>query len=56
LRHPLSSAPKMKKPNPPEVQTAKSPQTSALKSAAVPKNSPSKAKHGAQVTTKKPKA
>ena len=54
--YPLSFAPKLKKPNPPKFQKAKSPQKAAIKSAAMPKNSPSKAKHGAQVPTKKPKA
>ena len=56
MRHPLSFSPKLKKPNPPKFQKAISPQKAAVKSAAMPKNSPSKAKHGVPVPTKKPKA
>jgi hypothetical protein len=52
----LSSASNLKKPNPPKVQKAKSTQKSAVKSAAMRKESPFKAKHGAQVPTKKQKA
>jgi hypothetical protein len=52
----LSSTPKLNKSNPPKVQKAKSTQKAAVKSAATPKQSPSEAKHGAQVPTKKPKA
>ena len=52
----LSSAPNLKKPNPPKIQKAKSPQKSAVKSAAMPMESQCKSKHGAQVLTKKPKA
>jgi len=55
-RRDRSSAPNLKKPNPPKVQKAKSPQKSAVNSAAMPKDLPFKAKHGAQVPTKKPKA
>jgi hypothetical protein len=55
-RRGLSSAPKLKKSNPPNVQKAKSTQIAAVKSAVTPMKSPSKAKHGAQVRTKKPKA
>jgi hypothetical protein len=51
-RRSFSSAPEMKKSNPPEVLKAKSTQKAAVKSAATPKKSPSKAKHGAH----KPKA
>ena len=54
-RRDLSSAPNLKKPNPPKVQKAKSTQKSAVKSAAMRKESPFKAKHGAQVPTKKQK-
>ena len=56
MRHSLLFAPKLKKPNPPKFQKAKSQQKAAAKSAAMPKNSLSKAKHGAQVPTKKRKA
>ena len=56
LRHPLSFAPKLKKPNPPKFQKAKSPQKAVVKFAAMPKNSLSEAKHGAQAPTTKPKA
>jgi hypothetical protein len=52
----LSSAPNLNKSNPPEVQRAKSPQKSAVNSAAMPKEALFKSKHGAQVRTKKPKA
>jgi histone H1/5 len=52
----LSSAPELKKSNPPKVHKAKSTQKAAVKSSATPKKSPSKANHGAQVRTKKPKA
>jgi len=52
----LSSASNLKKLNLPKVQKAKSPQKSAVKSEGMPKDSPFKAKHGAQVPTKKQKA
>jgi len=52
----LSSASNLKKLNPPKVQKAKSPHKSAVKSKGMPKDSPFKAKHGAQVPTKKQKA
>ena len=52
----LSPASKLKKSNPPKVQKAKSTQKSAVKYAATRKKSPSKAKHGTQVPTKKPKS
>jgi len=45
-RREISSESNLKEPNPPKVQKAKSPQKSAVKSAAMPKESPFKAKHG----------
>jgi len=55
-RRDLSSASNLKKLNPPNVQKAKSLQKSAAKSKGMPMDSPFKAKHGAQVPTKKQKA
>jgi hypothetical protein len=55
-RRDLSTAPNLKKPNPPKVQKAKSTQKSAVKSKGMPKDSPFKAKHGAQVPSTKKKA
>ena len=51
-RREISSESNLKEPNPPKVQKAKSPQKSAVKSAAMPKESPFKAKPGAQFPQK----